>query len=84
MLDAMMRKPLEAIFYAISIGAIAIGGIFWLTMIYYQGDANAHAIIGLQDKQNTILQMQTDIAVIREKIDRIESHLSEEDKDAAQ
>jgi hypothetical protein len=50
---------------------VLLGFASWLTVIFFQGQANAQSISDLKSKQDTISQMQTDIAVIKSEVSDI-------------
>jgi hypothetical protein len=52
-----------------------MGGIGYVTFVAFQGNANAQAIKEIQIKQEKIDVIQTDIAVIKTKLDGIEKKL---------
>lgn len=54
---------------------VLIGGGSFITNIYFQTSASAKAIEEIRVKQDSILEIQTDIAVIKKSIEGIEKRL---------
>jgi hypothetical protein len=65
-------KITENTMVSISVLTFLCGGIYWLSNIALQTQANAQDLSRLSDKQSVVEQMATDIAVIKEKIIVIE------------
>jgi hypothetical protein len=61
----------------ISIGLLVTlaGGIGWLTNIHSASSANSESLKVLQTKVDSLTAIQTDIAVIKNKLENIESQL---------
>lgn len=60
---------------------VLLGFASWLTIMFFQGDANAKAIEELKTKQDAISEIQTDIAVIKTQISIINHKLDEQGPD---
>lgn len=57
---------------------VGIVSIVWVAgHVSFQAEANAKAIDDLQRRQDSISQIQTDIAVIKTKVEAIEKNLKE-------
>lgn len=52
---------------------IVLGFAAWLTAIWFQGNASAKAIDALQNKQDAVQLIQTDIAVIKVQLQDLNS-----------
>ena len=57
----------------ISLVISILGGVGWLTKIYFETEAHGQSIVKLEQKADQILQMREDIAVIRTKVEALES-----------
>jgi hypothetical protein len=51
-----MRSITEKTLIPISAIGVVVGGVFWLTMLYFQTNANAKALADLSLKQDTDLK----------------------------
>lgn len=70
-----MRIIRESTAVSISLLIAIIGGAVFIVRASFQGEANASAIQKLESKQTAIEQIQTDIAVIKTKLESIEKSL---------
>lgn len=67
-----MGKISESTTVSIGVLIALIGGAAYVTFVAFQGTANAVAIQELKASQSHIDEIQTDIAVIKTKLERIE------------
>ena len=67
-----MSKISEKTWVSLGLVITLLGGVVWLTTIWMQSEANARSIQKIEEKQTTIDLIQTDIAVIKTKLEGIE------------
>jgi hypothetical protein len=71
-----MKTPIdEQTTITLSLTLMLIGGVGYVTFVAFQGNANAEAIREINVKQEKIDVIQTDIAVIKAKLEGIERKL---------
>ena len=59
---------------AISLGVLGaiIGAVVWISYVAFQGKASADAIVKIDDRMSRLEAMSSDIAVIKERVERID------------
>ncbi len=71
-MKTITENTLVPISLVIAIG----GGIFWLTEIYFNGQANANSITDIKQNQEKFIEdVSKDVAQIKKSLNRIEGKL---------
>ena len=70
-----LNKISESTLVPISLIFTIVGGIGYVTFVAFQGSANATAIERIEQKQEDINKIKTDIEIIKIKLENIDNAL---------
>lgn len=71
-METISEKTLVPISLIVAIGGSFLGGVAWLTALWFQSDANAYAIVEIKKDQKEIrLEIREDLHRLEKKVDKL-------------